>query len=269
MSFKPVEDLTFTDDFMFTKVMKNKSICKGLLERLLGINISKIEYPEIQKNLSPFYEAKGIRLDVYVEDCNRVFDIEIQTYIPESIGKRLRYYQSILDMDCLQRGAVYTELKESYIIFICTFDPFGFSLPVYTFKNTCQEKKDFTLEDNSTKIIINASDYKKENNLEIKSILEYLINRNSTNDFTNEINQQVEKLKYDERFKGEYMMVNLQEWELTEREKNQGWEEVKIEGAEQTKIGPAKNLLNEGLSVEQIARCTNLSLEKIQELAKV
>jgi hypothetical protein len=48
MSFKPVEELTFTDDFMFTKVMKNKSICKGLLERLLGIKISKIEYPEIQ-----------------------------------------------------------------------------------------------------------------------------------------------------------------------------------------------------------------------------
>ena len=115
----------------------------------------------------------------------------------------------------------------------------------------------------------NALDYQKENNLEIKSILEYLINRNSTNDFTNEINQQVEKLKYDERFKGEYMMVNLHEWELTERAKKQGWEEGKIEVAEQTKIETAKNLLKEGLSVEQIARCTNLSLEKIQELAKV
>ena len=273
MSFKPVEELTFADDFMFTKVMKNKSICKGLLERLLGIKISKIEYPEIQKNLTPFYEAKGIRLDVYVDDGNRVFDIEIQTYVPESIGKRLRYYQSILDMDCLQRGAVYTELKESYIIFICTFDPFGFSIPVYTFKNTCQEKKDFTLKDNSTKIIFNALDYQKENNLEIKSILEYLINRNSTNDFTDKINQQVEKLKYDERFKGEYMMVNLHEWELTERAKKQGWEEGKIEGkkegAEQKAIETAKNLLKEGLSVEQIARCTNLSLEKVQELAKV
>ena len=269
MSFKPVEELTFADDFMFTKVMKNKSICKGLLERLLGIKISKIEYPEIQKNLTPFYEAKGIRLDVYVDDGNRVFDIEIQTYVPESIGKRLRYYQSILDMDCLQRGAVYTELKESYIIFICTFDPFGFSIPVYTFKNTCQEKKDFTLKDNSTKIIFNALDYQKENNLEIKSILEYLINRNSTNDFTDKINQQVEKLKYDERFKGEYMMVNLHEWELSERAKKQGWEEGEKYGAEQTKIETAKNLLKEGLSVEQIARCTNLSLEKIQELAKV
>ena len=214
-------------------------------------------------------------------DGNRVFDIEIQTYVPESIGKRLRYYQSILDMDCLQRGAVYTELKESYIIFICTFDPFGFSIPVYTFKNTCQEKNDFTLKDNSTKIIFNALDYQKENNLEIKSILEYLINRNSTNDFTDKINQQVEKLKYDERFKGEYMMVNLHEWELSERAKKQGWEEGhtagKIEGeivgqkrgAEQKAIETAKKLIQKNIPLETIAECSGLSLEKVQELAKV
>ena len=118
----------------------------------------------------------------------------------------------------------------------------------------------------------NALDYQKENNLEIKSILEYLINRNSTNDFTNEINQQVEKLKYDERFKGEYMMVNLHEWELTERAKKQGWEEGKIEGekygAEQNKIETAKRLISMGLTLEQIVEGTGLPLEKVQELAK-
>lgn len=41
------------------------------------------------------------------------------------------------------------------------------------------------------------------------------------------------------------------------------------DGVEQNKIETAKNLLKERLSVEQIARCTNLSLEKVQELAKV
>ncbi|MBQ8776484.1 MAG: hypothetical protein IJZ71_03295 [Treponema sp.] len=41
------------------------------------------------------------------------------------------------------------------------------------------------------------------------------------------------------------------------------------QGAEQKAIETAKNLLKEGLSAEQIARCTNLSLEKVQELAKV
>ena len=39
------------------------------------------------------------------------------------------------------------------------------------------------------------------------------------------------------------------------------------QGAEQTKIETAKKLLKEGLPVEQIARCTDLLLEKVQELA--
>ena len=39
------------------------------------------------------------------------------------------------------------------------------------------------------------------------------------------------------------------------------------QGAEQKAIETAKNFLKEGLSVEQIARCTELPLEKVQELA--
>jgi len=32
---KSVEELTFTDDFMFGTIMKHKPVCKGVLERLL------------------------------------------------------------------------------------------------------------------------------------------------------------------------------------------------------------------------------------------
>ncbi len=32
---KSVDELTFTDDFMFGTIMKNKPVCKGVLERLL------------------------------------------------------------------------------------------------------------------------------------------------------------------------------------------------------------------------------------------
>ena len=77
-TFKPVEELTFTDDFMFGEVMKNEKICIGVLERLLNIKIDHIEYPELQKSLKPFYTSKGVRLDVYVKDSDRVFDVELQ-----------------------------------------------------------------------------------------------------------------------------------------------------------------------------------------------
>ena len=50
---------------MFGCIMKNEYICRGVLERMLHIKIGKIEYPTLQKSISPFYESKGIRLDVY------------------------------------------------------------------------------------------------------------------------------------------------------------------------------------------------------------
>lgn len=73
---KPVGQLVFSDDFMFGVVMRNPEICKGVIERLLQIQIDHIEYPELQKAISPFYSKKGVRLDVYVADSDRVFDFE-------------------------------------------------------------------------------------------------------------------------------------------------------------------------------------------------
>ena len=79
------------------------------------------------------------------------------------------------------------------------------------------------------------------------------------------------------------MMVNLHEWELTERAKKQGWEEGhtagieagkiegKIEGekygAEQNKIETAKRFIQKNIPLETIAECTGLPLEKVIELA--
>ena len=45
-------------------------------------------------------------------------------------------------------------------------------------------------------------------------------------------------------------------------------EEAFNEGAEQAKIETARNLLIEELSVEQVARCTGLPLEKVKELSE-
>ena len=112
---KPIEELTFTDDFMFGHVMQNKEICTGLLERLLNIKIKKLVYPKLQKHIAPYYKSKGVRLDVYVEDSDRVFDIEIQNFLDDELPKRTRFYQSIMDIDLLLKGKKYSELKESFI----------------------------------------------------------------------------------------------------------------------------------------------------------
>ena len=40
-TFKPYDELTFTDSFMFYLAMQDEEICKGVIERLLGIKIKK------------------------------------------------------------------------------------------------------------------------------------------------------------------------------------------------------------------------------------
>ena len=61
---KPVDELTFADDYLFGALMHQKDVCAGVIERLLNMQPMQITYPEIQKTISPFYDSKGIRLDV-------------------------------------------------------------------------------------------------------------------------------------------------------------------------------------------------------------
>ena len=272
---KPIEELTFTDDFLFGRVMQNAEICKGLLERLLEIKIDKIEYPTLQKTISPHYKSKGIRLDVYVEDSSRVFDIEIQNHLDENLPKRTRYYQSMMDIDLLLKGNNYTQLKESFVIFVCKDDFFGDNLPCYTFSNTCKEKPDLQLGDESHKIIFNASAFENEKNLEKKSILEYIIDKKSTSDFTEKLDTLVEQTKLNEIFKGDYMAWGLAEFDAEQRGKKEGYLAGVSDGIQQgisqgiqqgeyqAKIETAKNMLQKNIPIEIIAECISLSIEEV------
>ena len=287
---KPVDELSFTDDFMFGTVMKNKIICKGIIERLLHIKVGKIEYPSLQKTIAPFYESKGIRLDVYVSDPDRVFDIEIQTSIPPSLPKRTRYYQSLMDVDNLLRGQNYAELKESYVIFICTQDPFGEGLPVYTFRNVCSENGSIFLDDKSYKVFYNVGAYGKEDEPELSALLEYLCERRATSGFTQHIDELVEKAKRNEKFRSWYMALNIWKDDLL-REGSQQGEKIGFErgvaagirkgrrdgllqgrrdgiatGAYQAKRETAKILSGMQMSLEEIAKATGLSESEIKKL---
>jgi hypothetical protein len=279
---KSVDELTFTDDFMFGTIMKNKPVCKGVLERLLHIKVGKIEYPSLQKTIAPFYESKGIRLDVYVSEPSRVFDIEIQTALSPELPKRTRYYQSLMDIDNLLRGQSYAELKDSYVIFICTQDPFGKGIPVYTFENTCKENSALFLNDKSYKVFYNASAYGKEKDTELHALLQYLCKKQATSTFTKTIDELVETTRQNERFRSLYMSLNIHKDDLL-REGSQIGEKIGFEkgivagmrkgrqdgivrGAYQKALETAKILTTMHLSCADIAKATGLSEAEIKKL---
>ena len=43
---KPFEELTFLDNFMFQCVLRNKRICKYMIEKILKISIQDLHYQD-------------------------------------------------------------------------------------------------------------------------------------------------------------------------------------------------------------------------------
>ncbi len=275
MYFKKFDDLTFADHYIFEKVLhENQEICKELLERLIKIKIDHIEYPEIEKTISPYYETKGVRLDVYVKDSDKVFDIELQNALDDDLSLRTRFYQSMIDTDNLLKGQDYSELPTSFIIFICKYDPIGANFPIYTFENRCTENPEILLKDKSIKKFYNATAYKQEKDVAISAFLEYICNQKTVDDFTSKIDSFVQKIKQQEVNRKEYQAMNLHDRDNFMRGKKEGLVQGYAsgvsagisQGEQQAKIETAKNFLQMGISIEQIAQGTGLSIDTIKNL---
>ncbi len=120
---------------MFCKIMENNEhICRRVIEILLGIQVERIEYTHQQETLDIDIESRGVRLDVVAKGDGRIFDLEMQTTAEKDSPKRARYYQATMDLDCLAKGQDYENLSNSFIVFICTSNPFDIGLPRYTVK---------------------------------------------------------------------------------------------------------------------------------------
>lgn len=140
---------------MFAAVMMQEDNCKYFLEMLLGIEIREVKL-SYEKCLIYNPEYKGVRLDVYAADANNTrYDIEMQV-AEQCLGKRARYYHSQMDMDILGSGHEYRELPETYVIFVCDFDPFGLGKYCYTFENRCLQELSLSMGDASRSIFLST-----------------------------------------------------------------------------------------------------------------
>lgn len=192
--FKEYNELDFTDDFMFCMILENNpDLCKELLELLLDIKIKKVELADSQKRIDLTYDGKGVRLDVYVNDSeNTIYDIEMQTTKQKELPKRTRYYQGMVDLNLIQKGMDYAELKKTYVIFICLKDVFGKNLPIYTFNNICEQDNSLRLGDEATKVIVNAEGSREGLSENMCKFLDYLIEKKATDGFTQKLQDAVD-----------------------------------------------------------------------------
>ncbi len=200
-------------------------------------------------------------MDVFVKGTNEIYDLEMQTRHFDELPKRARYYQSLVDLDTLDRNQDYRQLKESFIIFICTADPFGFSLPCYTVEQVCKEepKASEKINDKTHKIYYNATSWQKSENAEIRGFLKYLTTQSADTDFTKALQSAVHKSRKNELWRKQFMTLQ----EMLNDVKADG---IAI-GEERGRIETARNLLYKGMDFEFVHDVTGLSIEAIQEIA--
>ena len=230
---KAWDELTICDNFLFLKVMQNKRICKRLIEKILGIRIRKISYPVTEKSIDIRYDSKSVRLDVFVEDDKgTLYDIEMQTTdgdTPDELPKRARYYQAMMDMDVLNKGEFYTKLRKSFVIFICTFDPFAANRSIYTFQETCQEDSLLLMGDETTKIFLNSHGSREGLDSDIVAFLDYVNGQTAKGRFAKNIEEEVRKVKDHKETRWEYMTLMME----MKRQRSEGREEGRAEGREE------------------------------------
>ena len=225
MEFCPSwEELNICSDFLFGKIMQDAELCKELLQRILpDLEIDHIEYPELQKAIRPDADAKSVRLDVYIrDDKNTVYDIEMQATDTGELPKRTRFYQSMLDLQLLDKGQTYRRLKPSYIIFICPFDIFGAGRHIYTFENRCKEEPGILLGDETTKIFLNADSSMDDISRELRAFLDYVAGKKPEDDFVKRLEEAIKEAKKNREWRHEYMTLLMRDQENIEKGIEQG-----------------------------------------------
>ena len=246
-SIKKYEDLTI-------------KYCKPFLETVLGIKINHIEYPKVQEVINLDIKAKSIRLDVYVEDGeNTVYNIEMQNVSKPDQPKRMRYYQDLIDLDLIEKGQDYNELKNNIVIFVCTFDPFKLGRHYYSFENLCIEDHELKLNDGTKKIILNTKGIMDDINPDLKALLDFIDGNKPEDAFTKELSVAVEDARLSKKWRVQYMNLQLAYLDKLNEGKELGKEEAKTEDA--------KRMLSANkLSLEDISYYTELPIEYLKEL---
>lgn len=229
---KKYEDLLFTDDFMFCKILTTRlDLAKELLELLLEKKIREVKLAEPQKTIEITANAKGVRLDVYLEDNdNTVYNIEMQTTTQKDIAKRARYYQGMIDLAMIEKGAIYDELKTSYVIFICLNDPFGRGDPVYIFENRYEKDPAFSLGDECKKVFVNPRSIRKDLPAELGGFLDFLLNGRAHFGLAEKLERAVEDAKEHLEWRREYMLLIERDKIMRRKGREEGLAEGLAEG---------------------------------------
>ena len=277
-----IQKFRLIDDTFFNVCFDDNIEGMQLLLRIfLGRDDLIVKQVVTQQSADNLY-GRGVRFDVLAEDSDgKLYDCEVQRANEGAISRRARYNSSMMDSRELAKGADFSDLPETWVIFITENDIYHAGYPLYHVERMVQEIQQ-TFDDGAHILYVNGA------------------NREDTplgrlmQDFFCESSERMhyeELAKRMDYFKGKPEGVNamcelmekfgerkLEEGRAEGREagraegrevgRAEGREVGRAEGRLESARGTAPALLGLGkLTLSQIAAATQLPLEEVERLA--
>lgn len=251
---KEFQKLDLKDAFLFAAALEDEETCQLVLEMIMGKPVGPVKV-QVERSLLFSKDFRYVRFDVYASDVMNVFyDMEMQNAHKEELPKRARFHQAEMDATYLKPGQSFHELPASYVIFICTYDPFHAGLYRYTYEERCEETGE-RLGDGTCKIYLNT---KGTNDADVPQELIHFLNYVETSTDTcveksgdekiRKLHQKVELLKKSRRLEESYMTME----ELLADREAEGEAKGEVKGS-QRMLELVKLMIHDGL-VEEISR---------------
>ena len=159
----------------------------------------------------------------------------------------------MIDSNNFKKNTDFEELNNTYVIFICNFDPFKKGLPLYIFKRKEEKEIDINYIDGDYTIFVNCK--YKDTSTDIGKLIQDITSNNTDEKWYNEF-------KEGQDIGGDKMGDGLERWKNKFR--REGRREGKKEGINQS----IRGLIRENCSNEFISRVCKVSDEYIGNIRK-
>ena len=229
--------------------MSDTALCAEMLHRIFpNLDVREIRAVEAQKTEKLALHIRGVRFDIFTRTAREVFDVEAQKKKLKDMSKRPRAYHIIigydgLNVETLRDSGNYNDLPDAYVIFICTFDPFGKGRHIYSFENYCTEDKDIALGDGAYTVFLNTKGIEEDVSPELKRFLDFVgKNEVSEDSFIERLDEKVKEAKANTEWRREYMMLLTIEEEKFAEGRNLGREEGIVEGEQRGRTAEKRTI---------------------------
>lgn len=263
-AFDYIRDVRLIDDSFFEIFFKDDpkyiEVVIHEIFKQLGHPLVKIQKVSTQENLNSL-NNREVRLDALATDENgNLVNIEVQRAVSRALTKRARYHSSLLDTNSLEKNSDFSELTETYVIFITESDYRGLGLPAYQVERVYLEDK--TAFDDGTHIIFVNGRYRGDD--PIGRLMNDFFSKGA-DEMKNEV--LAERLRFFKECEEGLEELSEVDARSVARGRDEGIAIGREEGRVEEKLRLAKNLILDNLlPLETISKACGLSLEELEKI---